>query len=683
MLSPEAYKILELPEGASRAKIRHAYAALSKKYHIETHPEEFSRLHEAYRLALSAAKNADTLKAGEEGAEASIQFPFPSEKDHSTVKTLSDIPPHPKKKQDTSTDSATKKTEKQQNAANHILDQLLGTSFSIQNCCELIQLLYYRCRYDEISPEINAMLLRITNGEQGIMDDLSRTNPEIYALSDSKNFLRIPFRTWKTLEWTCMICHPDFYKAQYTHGFLTELSRFLLEETLNLRDGIKQELYFVICMAYGFFSDKKEVVGETPENLLLKEIEKLLRLHPKHREYIKDLELWPSCQEARRIVLFCQKVYAEFLPETQPVLVKGENNDSSDHTQKTLSETAANLLLDEEIPWKEFIYDCITNFLNATLSGQLSKKREIYHQFCMKREEYLELSELRQEFTRDFINLLDNNIEENYIYNTCYLPLATRLNRIKDRYLTKRDWKKIICRPVFLQKFKNWLLPRHNGFLSVPCVIHYDSWKLLRTCFEGSSAFEMDTIRYLTTEFYFPEYEKRYQKELIWEEAHIGEAYWKETFPIPALSQGKLDLLRTINKATPTSIVEIETIWGNLSFDSDGLDFLTRITNAMAHFNFLLVTQKHEKEAVPGDAFCFLENAVFLYRKKENVLCRLTHPVFYDLISWKFESVAYRALNGKPGYDENFLNTACKNLYCYRCYATHKRDDSSLTSYKE
>lgn len=653
MLLQEAFKILNLTEGVSRAEIRHAYANLSKLYHVETHPEEFALLHEAYKIALSAAgnKNEQTVKENLQGSE-----PFTFSKD-SKNRQVFDL-------------SETKKTYPSTLSHMDFLDYLLDANFSIQNCSEPIQLLYYRYRYDEISPETESMLLRITNAEQGIIDH-SEISMEVLSLSDGKKFFKIPWRKWKILDWTCIICHPDFYKVQNTPAFLTELYQFLYEETLNLRDGIRQELYFALCITYGFFFDEMREIKANPT---LAKIETLLRLHPKHREYTKDLELWSQCKEARRIVLFCQKVYAKFLLENNFALDTDQNQDS-DTDKTSLSETAAELLLDEEIPWKEFIYDCLTKFFDTVLSGQSAKDHKIFDQFINTREEFLELSKLRREFARDFIDLLDNNITENYIYNMDYLPLALRLARIKDRYFTKRNWKKIVCYPIFFQKFKNWLLPRHNGFFSVPCIMHYDAWKLLRKSFEGSSPFEMDCISYLTTEFYFPEYEKRYQKELIWEKEHIEESYLKEIRPIPVLNQGKLDFLHSIESALPARIEEIEKIWGNLSFDLAGLDFLTRIARAMTHFNFLIVTQKYEKEAVPGDAFCFLQDEVLLYRKKENLLCRMTHPIFYDLISWKFEAAAFHALNGKPVYDEDFLNTACRDLYCYRYYAAEKREE--------
>lgn len=49
MTKKDALNILDLPENADRSQIRHAYSEKSKIYHVETHPEEFKRLHEAYK----------------------------------------------------------------------------------------------------------------------------------------------------------------------------------------------------------------------------------------------------------------------------------------------------------------------------------------------------------------------------------------------------------------------------------------------------------------------------------------------------------------------------------------------------------------------------------------------------------------------------------------------------------
>ena len=48
MYESEAYEILHLKRGSSQEEIKEAYAALSKQYHPEEHPEEFQKIHEAY-----------------------------------------------------------------------------------------------------------------------------------------------------------------------------------------------------------------------------------------------------------------------------------------------------------------------------------------------------------------------------------------------------------------------------------------------------------------------------------------------------------------------------------------------------------------------------------------------------------------------------------------------------------
>ena len=48
MYESEAYEILHIRRGSSQEEIKEAYAALSKQYHPEEHPEEFQRIHEAY-----------------------------------------------------------------------------------------------------------------------------------------------------------------------------------------------------------------------------------------------------------------------------------------------------------------------------------------------------------------------------------------------------------------------------------------------------------------------------------------------------------------------------------------------------------------------------------------------------------------------------------------------------------
>ena len=48
MYESEAYEILHIKRGSSQEEIEEAYAALSKKYHPEEHPDEFQQIHEAY-----------------------------------------------------------------------------------------------------------------------------------------------------------------------------------------------------------------------------------------------------------------------------------------------------------------------------------------------------------------------------------------------------------------------------------------------------------------------------------------------------------------------------------------------------------------------------------------------------------------------------------------------------------
>lgn len=47
-----AYRILGIPQGSSPQEIKEAYAALSKRYHPEEHPEEFQQIHEAYSVLM-------------------------------------------------------------------------------------------------------------------------------------------------------------------------------------------------------------------------------------------------------------------------------------------------------------------------------------------------------------------------------------------------------------------------------------------------------------------------------------------------------------------------------------------------------------------------------------------------------------------------------------------------------
>lgn len=51
-----AYRILRLEPGCSLEEVKAAYAALSKEFHPEEQPEEFQRIHEAYRLLIKGSR---------------------------------------------------------------------------------------------------------------------------------------------------------------------------------------------------------------------------------------------------------------------------------------------------------------------------------------------------------------------------------------------------------------------------------------------------------------------------------------------------------------------------------------------------------------------------------------------------------------------------------------------------
>lgn len=60
-----AYRILRVQEGCSIQEIKEAYAALSKEFHPEEHPEEFQQIHEAYTV-LTRRRNSRGNNPSEE-----------------------------------------------------------------------------------------------------------------------------------------------------------------------------------------------------------------------------------------------------------------------------------------------------------------------------------------------------------------------------------------------------------------------------------------------------------------------------------------------------------------------------------------------------------------------------------------------------------------------------------------
>lgn len=74
-----AYKILGLEPGAPSEVVKEAYAALSKKYHPEEHPEEFQKIHEAYTTLTRRRRNRtveNTYSEWEEPKETAKQPTF-------------------------------------------------------------------------------------------------------------------------------------------------------------------------------------------------------------------------------------------------------------------------------------------------------------------------------------------------------------------------------------------------------------------------------------------------------------------------------------------------------------------------------------------------------------------------------------------------------------------------------
>lgn len=636
MTLQEAFRILNLPEHADRAQIRRAYSEQSKIYHVETQPEEFSRLHEAYKTALAQADSTKKDFAAESSSHAAGIF---------------QVQPHSKLSEDNGTADTEKTPDSSAFPYDDILNQLTHGDSAICSSHELIQLMYYKCRYEEAAPE-EAEVQSIGNTD--IKDDtdifahMAASRPE--ALSNEHLFFETPWSIWKTLDWTALICHPEFLKNQYDDSFLEELYCFLQKERTEGLDGISQNVYLSLCIAYGFF-----IAEKYSQNTLLEKIENFLRLHPKHSEYLQDLQCWTSLKEARDIALLCRRAFSFSAG-------MGALQEQQTFAEEFL-DAAEEKLLQESAPWKDFIFCSLTLLPGALFSEKLPERKE----------EFEELLDAQEECFEYFAEtLLDHRTEGNSLYEYNYQPLAGRIKEFRSKFLTRKNWKKIICSPIFVSSFKEWMEPHRGGFVLHAHLLEYELWKELCSWFDGSSSLEKDTLEYLKTSFYFPEYEKRYQQERIWKEQHIEETYFREVFPVPELSPGKLELLHTAEQGTLVNAKSIQAVFNNLpSHNEKAFDFLTRITNAMVHFKFLLITPKYEKDSVPGDAFCFLKDEVILYRKKENLTCRLTHQTFYDLISHHFEMIAYNKQYGQTSYTEEFINTACKNLYYYYCYIYH------------
>lgn len=665
MTRQEAFQILELPEDADRAQIRHAYSAKSKGCHVETQPEAFGRLHEAYKTALinvqSPVSEREKLWRQATDARENIQADlFPPQKVQGGTEALRQE--ESRRKEASQNEKPTEMAGQQVDDLDALLQETLGGDFSIRKCQEITRLIYHKCRYEDAKerhPEKSSL------ARDGILwpdEDFGRTDiPWEDRPLDNTLFFHVPWKKWKKLGWICIICHPGFLGRQYEPGFLRELYGFLREENLNRRDGIGQNLYFSLCMAYGFFYDEyQEPPDQAPSWEALNAIQKLLHLHPKRQEYLQDLQGWAELRENHGLVLFVRKAFrfskGEGDPEARQVFVG------------SFLASAEEKLLTDPDEQKEFIVQNLLTLPGDLFSRDLSRRK----QDCEA------LRQLQEDFFRAFEDAHDYSNPKNDVNRLGYRYrlLSDRIEDIRARYsIVDGSLKKIVCNPVFLRHFSQWLHPRGKDLVFDPRSLEYEFWKEFRQLFDGDSRFEQHALNLLTKDVYFPEYEKRYQRELQWEAQQIEKIYFQEALPVPELNREKLALLHTIEQGTPATIEEMPRLLGSIyRFDDDAFRFLGRIANAMVHFKFLLIWPKYEKDPAPGDAICFLEDEVILYRKKENLTCHLSHAVFYDVLSRFFDMAAKHAFRYKHAcYSEEFLDTACKNLYLYRCYIRRPR----------
>ena len=627
----EAFRILELPDNADKSQIRHTYSEKVKLYHVETHPEEFTRLHEAYKTALKAVSNSarNYVENADLFSRQDMHFQhnpvhldggFPTEdifsnESSSTEDVLSNESLSP---EDVLSDT---QTQAPRSPYEDILDSLVEEKpFSVNHCQELTQLIFHKYKYLESSA------------------------PAENFPDDDRMFFQIPWRDWKDLEWLLLICHPDFIRKQHSPDFLAELFDFLEEENMENPGGISQEFYFTLCTAYGLFLSEHE---EEPKSAMLQAIWDLLSAHPRHREYVQDLRQWNELQTNHRLVLFCQE--AVHYSQT-----KGTLEDRQTFAEGFLDK-AEILLMDESTPRNEFILRSLIGLPGALFSQDLSeRKRSFQH---MQRA-------LFDEFTAAF----DPTGERHSLSEKDYIPIARRLAELKDKYMLQDYWSRVIRSSAFMQNLKNWLHPQ-GSCLSLNYYFSYDVWREIRCLFDGDAPCQKCHLIWLQTEAHFSEYEKRYQQERLWRRQHIEDAYFQETFPLPRMNLKKRQLLFTVHRGTQVGIGEMPSLLKGLyRHDKGSLRFFERLTAAMVHFNFLLIAPSYEKDPVPDDIICFLKDEVILYRKKERLTCHLSHAVFYDHLARAFDSLAecYNYKSPKQSlYSDTFINTSCKNMYYY------------------
>lgn len=479
-----------------------------------------------------------------------------------------------------------------------------------------------------------------------------------------KRFLHILWEEWKERKWLSVICHPAFLQRQYNPKVLTGLCGFLQKESLVHPEGIGQDLYFALCTAYGFFTDIDGTAADRQTKLAASlgsetayvRMKELLAAHPNHQEYVQDLQCWSDLKEERRFFSFCQKACC-------PWQSAGDQGQQAAF-EEGFPEMAEQWLLMSSLP------DSDTDFI---LRNLCSLPQPLFsQQLAAKMQKYTHLHRKQPEFFQAFVDALDH-IEEGHSVHECgYVPHIQRFSALMAQYSSAGDWKKLLCSRSFQNDFRDWVLhPRHGCYVSSqPRYLEYYGWREVRSQFDSRSLFEEKLLAWLKTDLYFPEYEKRYQKELEWKGQQIDSAYFRKLFPLPERSAGKLEVLRRAEQGKPIHAKEAsEVLNGLYVYDETAIRRLTQVTNAMVHFNFLLSAPKNRGETAWIDAICFLEDEVLIYRKEGNGTCRLSHAAFFDLISHIVDSKADCHLTHKKSfYNEEFLETVCKNMYLYECY---------------
>ena len=484
-----------------------------------------------------------------------------------------------------------------------------------------------------------------------------------------KRVLHISWEEWKERKWLSVICHPVFLQRQYSPEVLAGLCGFLQEESQVRPEGIGQDLYFALCMAYGFFmdgdgtadgaaaADRQAKLAASPgAESEYDRMKGLLAAHPSQREYVQDLQCWPDLIEERRFFSFCREACC---------LWQGTGNQEQQAAfGEGFPDMAEQWLLMSSLPKSdtEFVFRNLCHLPQPLFSRQLAAKMQEYTHLCRE----------RQEFFQAFVDALDHTGDGRSVHECGYVPLMQRFSALKARYGSAGGWKKHLRSRSFQNAFRDWVLhPRHDGYVSSWArYLEYYGWREVRSQFDGSSPFEEELLAWLTTDLYFTEYEKRYQKESAWKEQQIEKAYFRELFPLPERSEGKLEVLRKAEQGKPIDAKKASEALSELyAYDETALRRLTQATNAMVRFNFLLGAPKDRGDAAWGDAVCFLEDEVLIYRREEDGTCRMSHTAFFDLIAHIVDSKADCHMTHKKSfYNDEFMDTVCKNMYLYECY---------------